>query len=237
MNAPCSRRVILSLALVCALPLLAAAENATSTPADNPDRNPASHEDLADAAEQVLNSVQETHYQHRTHVDTAAGVYDLDCSGFVDYLLKRLAPAQFAQLPIEAGHTRPRAQTYYEFLHGLRRTPLSGWESVQRLTAARRGDLLAWKRVALIQEKGDTGHVAIVAGPPIVQTDGSVKVAVYDSSAARHDADSRADGTNGVGKGVITFRVNLQGEPIAVRFNSEANFSTKPIAIGRLTGG
>lgn len=226
--------VVLSVALSCALPSPGGMVNPILMSAENANLKVAPHENLADAAEQVSKAIRETHYQHRTHVDTAAGAYDVDCSGFVDYLLKRVAPAQFAQLPIEAGHARPRAQVYYDFLHGLGQTPSPGWESVQRLADARRGDLLAWKRVALVQGKGDTGHVAIVAGPPTTESDGTVRVEVYDSSASRHDFDSRAEGTNGVGKGVITFRVNSRGEPIAVRFNSGADFQKKPITIGRL---
>jgi hypothetical protein len=228
--------IILSIALLCALPSLAGAANPTLVPPENANLGLTPHENLADAAEQVLKAVRETHYQHRTHVDTAAGAYDVDCSGFVDYLLKRVAPAQFAQLPIEAGHSRPRAQVYYAFLHDLRRapSPLPGWESVGRLIDARRGDLLAWKRMASIQREGDTGHVVIVAGPPTTQSDGTFKVEVYDSSGIHHDFDSRTEGTSGVGKGVITFRVDSQGEPIAVRFNSGANFHEEPIAIGRL---
>jgi hypothetical protein len=226
--------VILSTALLCALPAPDGMADPSLRSANNASLRLTLHENLAEAAEQVLKATRETHYQHWTHVDTAAGAYDVDCSGFVDYLLKRVAPAQFAQLPVEAGHTRPRAQVYYEFLQDLSQMPSAGWASVPRLADARRGDLLAWKHVALVRGKGDTGHVAIVAGPPTTESDGTVRVEVYDSSASRHDFDSRAEGTNGVGKGIITFRVDAQGEPIAVRFNSGANFNKKPIAIGRI---
>jgi hypothetical protein len=114
---------------------------------------------LADAAAETLGSIKETHYQHKTHVDKAAGVIDLDCSGFVDYLLKRIAPDQYNQLPIEAGHTRPRAEVYYEFFAGLTQTPKPGWESVQHFSDLRKGDIIAWKKEAAAQESGDTGHV------------------------------------------------------------------------------
>jgi hypothetical protein len=60
------------------------------------------------------------------------------------------------------------------------------------------------------------------------------EVDVYDSSGIHHDFDSRAEGTSGIGKGVITFRVGSRGEPIAVRFNSGAHFHEAPMAIGRL---
>ena len=201
---------------------------------ENAGRTVAPHENLATAAEQLLRAVRETHYEHRTHVDAASGVYDVDCSGLVDYLVKRVAPTQFAQLPVETGHTRPRAKVYYRFFQALRQNPLPGWESVPFLDDARRGDILAWERVTLLTAKGDTGHVAIVAAPPTRQADGTFRVEVYDSSMHPHDADSRTEGTTGVGKGVIVISVNSRGEPKAVRWNSNRQFHQEPIAISRL---
>jgi hypothetical protein len=64
-------------------------------------------DNLADAAEKLLGDIHETHYQHKTYVVQSAGIYDMDCSGFVDYLLKRVAPEQYVHLPIEPGHPRP----------------------------------------------------------------------------------------------------------------------------------
>ena len=123
-------------------------------------------ENLADAAQRLLSDLRETHYQHKTHVDRALGVYDMDCSGFVDYLLKRLAPEQFGQLPIESGHARPRARIYFQLLHRLREQPLPGWEAIRQLAHAQRGDIIAWELQASTQEPGDTGHVVIVAAAP-----------------------------------------------------------------------
>jgi hypothetical protein len=192
------------------------------------------NENLGDAAERLLSETRETHYQHRTHFDRAAGVYDLDCSGFVDYLLKRIAPAQFAQLRVEPGHQRPRAAMYFELFDGLRKSSLAGWEAVPKLGDARRGDMLAWQLAASTQEPGDTGHVVIVAAPPVEQTNGLYRVEVYDSSGIHHDDDSRPEGTSGVGKGVIIFKVDAGGAPVGFQFNSHAHFHTEAIAIGRL---
>jgi hypothetical protein len=187
---------------------------------------------LANAAEDLLAKVKETHYQHKTHVDTGLGIYDLDCSGFVDFLLKRFAPEQFAQMPIESGHARPRAAMYYQLLHGLAQTPSPGWTSVHKLADAQPGDIIAWELAAAARE--DTGHVVIVAAPPARTSSDLYRVSVYDSSGIRHDEDSRPEGTSGVGKGTITFRVNSDGEPVAFRFNSEGHFHEEPIAIGRI---
>jgi hypothetical protein len=101
---------------------------------------------LADAAEQDLHLVKETHYQHKTHIDKAAGVFDLDCSGFVDHLVKQVAPQQYDRFPIELRHTRPRAEVYYQFFVDLAETPKPGWRAVSRFAELRRGDLIAWKK-------------------------------------------------------------------------------------------
>jgi hypothetical protein len=191
-------------------------------------------ENLADAAQLVLANVRETHYQHKTFVKEAAGVYDMDCSGFVDYLLKRIARQQFEQLPIEPGHARPRAVEYFEFLNRLSRQPLPGWEAVDQLSQARRGDIIAWERQASSQQPGDTGHVVIIAATPTKKTKNLYEVEIYDSSGILHDDDSRPEHSGGLGKGNITFRVNESGEPTAFRFNALAHFHSEPIAIGRL---
>jgi hypothetical protein len=49
-----------------------------------------------------------------------------------------------------------------------------------------------------------------------------------------NDDDSRPKATNGVGKGVITFKVDERGNPVGFQFNSLAHFHLEPIAIGRL---
>jgi hypothetical protein len=191
-------------------------------------------ENLGDAAERLLSGMRETHYQHRTHADKSAGAYDMDCSGFVDFLLKQIAPAQFSPLRIEPGHTRPRAAMYFELFSRLNISPLPGWEAIPKLAEARRGDIIAWQLAASTDEPGDTGHVVIVAATPVERTNHLYRVEVYDSSVIHHDDDSRPEGTNGIGEGVITFRVDASGKAIGFQFNSHAHYHGEAIAIGRL---
>jgi hypothetical protein len=191
-------------------------------------------ENLGDAAERLLSGMRETHYQHRIHADKSRGVYDMDCSGFVDYLLKQIAPAQFAPLRIEPGHTRPRAAMYFDLFTRLDKSPSPGWEAVPKLGEVRRGDIIAWELAAATDKPRDTGHVVIVAAAPVEQTNHLFRIQVYDSSVIHHDDDSRPEGTNGVGEGVITFRVDTNGKPIGFQFNSHAHYHGEPISIGRL---
>jgi hypothetical protein len=192
-------------------------------------------QNLADAAAETLASVKETHYQHRTHVDKAAGVFDLDCSGFVDYLPKQIAPDQYNQLPVETGHTRPRAEVYYEFFAGLTQTPKPGWGIVQHFSDLRKGDIVAWKKEAAAQESGDTGHVMVVAQAPVQTRPGSYRLTVYDSTKSPHDNDTRAPGADGIGKGDLFFYVDAKDAPVAFQFSSQRKVHEAPISMGRLT--
>jgi hypothetical protein len=197
---------------------------------------PAAHagpsEELADAARQLIGNIRETHYQHPTHVVASAGIYDMDCSGFVDYLLKRVAPERYAQIPIEPGHARPRAAVYYHLFEGLTESRIPGWESLKQLADVKAGDIIAWALAPSTQ--GDTGHVLVVAARPVAVTTDESTVEVYDSSAILHDDDTRPEGTTGVGRGVIMFKVDEHGIPVGFRFNSDAHLHIKPIAIGRI---
>jgi hypothetical protein len=202
----------------------------TSLQADEAHRG----QNIADAAEKLIGGIRETHYEHKTHVVQSAGIYDMDCSGFADYLLKRVAPERYAHLPIETGHARPRAAVYFELFHSLPGNPVAGWKPIDQLADARRGDIIAWALEASTQKPGDTGHVVIVAAPPVPTNTSEYKVTVYDSSGIRHDDDSRPKGTSGIGEGVITLRVDDRGVPVGFRFNSHAHFHLEPIAIGRI---
>jgi hypothetical protein len=219
-------RMFLILASFCAGPLFCLTADGSS--------DATLGQNIADAAETLIGDIRETHYEHQTHVVQSDGIYDMDCSGFVDYLMKRVAPEQYARLPIEAGHQRPRAATYFEFFHSLPGNPPAGWKSIDQLTDARRGDIIAWALEASTQKPGDTGHVVIVATPPVSTKAKEYRVTVYDSSGIRHDADSRPEGTSGIGKGVITIRVNDRGTPVGFQFSSHAHFHLEPIAIGRI---
>jgi hypothetical protein len=191
-------------------------------------------ENIADAAEKLLGDIRETHYQHKTYVVQSAGIYDMDCSGFVDFLLRQVAPEQYVRVPIEPGHARPRAAMFFELLNALPGSNVPGWKAVDRLADAQRGDIIAWALTASTRKPGDTGHVVIVAAPPVPANLREYRIAVYDSSGIRHDDDSRPETTSGIGKGVIIVKVDDRGAPIGFQFNSHAHFHREPIAVGRI---
>ncbi|WP_334798878.1 hypothetical protein [Nostoc sp.] len=189
---------------------------------------------LAIAAKHILNTMRETHYTHKTFVDKINGVYDLDCSGFVGYVLNQIAPEYLALIPKEPKQPRPRAFKYYEYFHQLQQhsTSVREWKAINQLMDAMPGDIIAWA-MEPITEHADTGHVMFVAAKPVMNSNGTVSVTVYDSSAIRHNDDTRSPDSTGIGCGTIVFRVDTNGAPVAFQFNTRVKFHQLPIAIGR----
>ncbi|WP_428338702.1 hypothetical protein [Mycobacterium sp.] len=193
-------------------------------------------------AESIVDGHTHTYYQHVDKIDPSTGVYDCDCNGFVGYILKNAAPQHYALVPKEDGRTRPRAFEYFNFFASLSPQSSGDWGRVDRLSDARRGDVMAW-RFPTIRTHEDTGHVMLLAEPPTLDGSGEFfKVRIYDSAAAAHFDDTRMPGgqpsptgTTGVGSGFIHARVDGDGRPIAYLFAppADAEYSYRPIAIGR----
>ena len=192
-------------------------------------------EELATTAEDIVNTLTQTVYQFAEHIDVARGVYDCDCNGFVGHVLKTVAPDHYALIPREADQLRPRAFEYFDFFASLTPESVGGWDRIDRLADAGRGDIVCW-RFPEIRTGHNTGHVLYLAETPRMQQDGSFQVRIYDSAAQAHFDDTRATGKfpTGVGTGFLNFRVDGEGRPIAFQFGPGEEFETFPIAVGRI---
>jgi hypothetical protein len=198
--------------------------------------------EIAEKAEEIVNSLTLTFYQHKDDIDPAAGVYKCDCNGFAEFILSRTAPHHLELIPREADQKRPRAFEYFGFFASLPPDSANGWKRVDLFKDARRGDIVAW-RSPTIEVHQDTGHVVILAETPALDPSGEFfTVRIYDSAAEAHFDDTRnppsgpsLSGATGVGSGVINFRVDAEGRPLAYLFAPPitAQYSYRPIAIGR----
>jgi hypothetical protein len=49
-------------------------------------------EKIATQTEFIVNNLQQTDYTHAENIDPDLGIYDCDCNGFVDFVLKNVVP-------------------------------------------------------------------------------------------------------------------------------------------------
>ncbi len=106
---------------------------------------------LLEEGQRELNLMQTSSYQHKTEVDEPSGQFDYDCSGFLDYALKKVARAAYAELPISRPSAkRPLAQDFYSFFSSLTFSSLTvktaHWEPIYKATGLKPGDLVSWLR-------------------------------------------------------------------------------------------
>jgi hypothetical protein len=193
---------------------------------------------VAAEAERIVDNTRHTRYQYPPYsIDDETGTYDVDCCGFVSYVLECIAPEHYDLIPKVDGWPVPQAFKYEEYFHNLPTDGSVGWRRIDRLADSRRGDIIAW-RLLQSDSAGDTGHVFIVADDPEVLEAGLYAVRAYDSSNVLHYDDSRdlGDGEQqtGVGTGTIHFEVDGTGKPTTFQFGPGDPCLSAPIAIGRI---
>jgi hypothetical protein len=190
---------------------------------------------LAAEAARIVTDARETTYSHKTVVDEAELRFDVDCSAFVGYVLRRVAPEARHELSV-ATVKRPLAKHFTTFIDGLPAGGAGHWQHVADARELRDGDVVAWIRPA-DSKNTNTGHTMLVAGPPVVHgTD--VVVPIFDSTEMRHGAtDHRAaDSRSGVGRGSIILRVDGAGYPREFRWSPTGRYRyhKTDIALGRV---
>lgn len=187
-------------------------------------------------AQNILRTCTDSLYAHKTAVNEKTGFYHFDCSGLLDYVLKRTDPAAYNLIPF-GRHKRPLAVDFYTTFATASAAPSMkpGWQQIRSLAHARPGDIIAWRRVKLIQHE-DTGHVMLIASAPLPDGDHRFRVTVIDSVGSPHANDSRVIGHTGIGRGTMWFNVDDDGRPTAFHWRrSESPARAVPIAIGRPT--
>lgn len=164
----------------------------------------------------IERSLAETEYSHATFVNERRGSYKFDCSGMVQWVLRKAAP-QAARSTYVGPAERPLAR---DFQRRIARAPVdrarAGWRRVARVNELRPGDVIAWIKPAEI-DSPNTGHTAFVVLPP-VRVEGyenAYLVRIADSTRLMHDEDTRA-GRTGFGFGTIMLVADPDtGAPVA----------------------
>ena len=189
---------------------------------------------VAAEAERIFNNTKQTLYKYPAYVvEEKAGKYEIDCCGFVSYILANIAPEHLKLIPTIHWPV-PLAFEYFLFFDTLPAGGSVGWSPIASLLDCLPGDIIAWRRLA---SAGDTGHVFVVEQAPVVVAAGVVAVGACDSSNILHYDDTRTvvDGkqATGVGTGTIRFEIDDTGTPTAFQFGLGDKFHSYTIAIGR----
>ncbi len=182
-------------------------------------------------ANRMLSAVRHTRYAHHSFVDEATGTFELDCSGFVDYVAQHAVTSGYGELVL-ATKPRPVAASWVQ----LASAPRTHWSPVANVGALVPGDVVAWLEPARSMST-NTGHVMIVAQAPTRAAGAlTVDIAVIDSTEAGHGpGDSRTPAaTTGLGHGVIRLGTDAAGVPHAWHWSTQGGSRANTTTIALL---
>ncbi len=196
------------------------------------------NDSVFDEANYVFNHAAAVRYSHhhapagkqvRFNGDSCTA--STDCSGFVSYVLHKVAPKHYSAVhDWERKTPYPQAKAYETFFAQLdTSSPQEGWIKIRNFRELKRGDIIAWRIPKKPEHKGgNTGHVMIVAEKPLevkeVSLDGQqvrcVDVPVIDSSSVDHFAPeelpphAHQEHRDGLGKGTIRLIIDSDDRAI-----------------------
>jgi cell wall-associated NlpC family hydrolase len=138
-------------------------------------------------------------------IDSSKGIYIVDCSRYVDHILKNTYPKAYTSLTAWSGSDRPTSNDYYHYFATMTSNS-SHWNTVEEVTELRPGDVLVFRQKNR-QGKEISGHVMVVMDKPI-QDGNTFLVRIADSAPSRHSKDTRMPRSSGIGIGTILLKAN-----------------------------
>lgn len=177
----------------------------------------------------AIASLHRTHYRYGgNYFNMSSGVYELDCSDYVDDLLKISQPRAYADLADSTGTEKPTSSDYYRFFNNLPDNSGHAWQRVDDVESLRAGDILVFHNYS------GGGHVMVVMNTPRLtqDDDNTYLVQVSDSASSRHSDDTRAPHLSGVGIGTLLLKANPEtGEPSAYAWTVDSGWDHVRVAM------
>ena len=163
-------------------------------------------------------------------------VFSVDCSGFVEFWLKKKHPRALQEIYTFVYRMRQVPQNqirrlysfdFYDFFEkGV--LPGSLWKVVQIKELLQKGDIIACINE---ERKGRFGHVAVVE-KELYRDENVLRLQVIDSSAIEHFHDERPSAQKGIGCGVLELHMQ-SGEVSEICYMPECAH-TRKVLVGRL---
>lgn len=145
--------------------------------------------------------------------DATKGIYIVDCSMYVDNIIKKVFPSAYHKLVNAAGTPRPTTQHYYRFFNELDNDDKGYWNKVEDVEALRPGDVIVFRERKNLHTV--SGHIMVVVDKPIPMNNAFL-VRVADSAPVGHSKDTRPPHTSGIGIGTLLLKENPRtGQPSA----------------------
>lgn len=141
-----------------------------------------------------------------THFDMRRGVYIVDCSIYVDHILKEVYPHAYSKLVHWSKSKKPTTHHYYHFFNNLSIAPQRYWNPVKHVAQLQPGDILVFRKKKYAGTDR-TGHIMIVMDKP-VQRNNMFMLRIADSAPYRHSHDTRQRKNSGIGIGTMVVKVN-----------------------------
>jgi cell wall-associated NlpC family hydrolase len=154
----------------------------------------------------TIESIRYTTYKlGGTKIDTSKGIYIVDCSTYVDHILKTIYPRAFSSLSTWSGSQKPTTNDYYHYFRNLS-DDSEHWNAINDVEELRPGDILVFRN----KNRYGTqigGHVMIVMDKP--ERKGNIfLLRIADSASSGHSKDTRMPHTSGIGIGSMLLKVH-----------------------------
>lgn len=186
---------------------------ANTSNSDTVDENSApetTHEKLVGLIHRAISVLHHTSYRMGgSYFDLSRGIYEEDCSGYVDQLLNRAEPDAYASLTQWTHSSKPSSFDYYDFFKKLPDSNWHFWQKIKDVARLKPGAILVFRYHGRSRLHSG-GHVMVVMSQPVPvenQSD-TFLVKVSDSAYSGHSNDTRATHTSGVGIGTLLLKVN-----------------------------
>ncbi len=194
---------------------------------------------LVDVVRKTIATLRYTAYKlGGTRIDTSRGIYVVDCSMYVDHVLKTVYPQAYTNLTHWSGSDKPTSDDYYHYFTSLSENSRSHWNTVDDVEQLRPGDILVFRYKNKIgNERG--GHVMIVMDKPVPRANAFL-IRVADAASTGHSTDTRLPHASGIGIGTLllkvdskTYRPYAYAWKVGSRWEKNVNFAmARPIDMG-----
>jgi hypothetical protein len=157
---------------------------------------------LVNFVRKTVSNMQYTAYKFGgAKIDTSRGIYIVDCSRYVDHILKNIYPGAYTSLTTWSGTDRPTTNDFYHYFTNLS-DGSEHWNTVDDVEDLRPGDILVFRN-----KNRMSGHVMIVMDKP-AKMGNTFLVRIADSAHSGHSKDTRMPHASGIGIGTMVLKVN-----------------------------